>query len=67
MKLENYLKHHNMTKKKFGKLLGCTGQHIGMICNGKAKPSRLMAMEICRVTHGYVTIGELIPLDEEEE
>lgn len=59
MKLRVYLIEKNITILEFAKTIGIDRTYLGLIANGKKKPSRFLAKEIERATNGEVTAEEL--------
>jgi DNA-binding transcriptional regulator YdaS (Cro superfamily) len=52
--LNEYLKARGIKKTWLAKELGCSNNYIILICNGRRKPSTMLAKAIERFTEGQV-------------
>lgn len=59
MKLEEYLKNHSLTHKKFAEIIGVSQSHVTLIIGGKKNPSLALMRRIIEFTNGEVTVGDL--------
>lgn len=59
MKLEEYLKNHSLTHKKFGEMIGVSQSYVTRILGGKKNPSLALMRRIIEFTEGKVTVGDL--------
>lgn len=60
MKLGEYLEKNNIPQIAFCKLIKATQPQISRYVTGKTVPSLKTAIEIARVTNGYVTLQDFI-------
>lgn len=55
MRLREYLKKYTIVQRVMADKLGITITHLRMLLNGKASPSKKLAIKIEKVTNGEVS------------
>ena len=58
--LKSYLKQAGLTETEFASSVGTTASYLSQIICAKRWPSRALADEIEKATHGEVKAGELL-------
>lgn len=59
MDLKEYLKQNDCSIARFSRMMGITRQHMSLIANKKAIPSKQIALHIELLTHFNVTMEDL--------